>query len=1488
MPLALRRGAWRGLLAATALTTALAAVASSSGLQSFETVRGQSIASAADVPVDFDLGNAEWVRKDQCRLNYVLRKSVGEMASVARSGFAAGSEDQLHAIAWDKYWEGTPLSRAFSKDREYAVAKSAELTQRVGEWQKELNVPTSYVPGYNNWPPGATGDTEDDIFVQTGYTKWVGNTYWADSESDFYVNVAPVASRESADSVHRLMASLYHEDEYADMKGWQAWKDLTWFHPMYADDARLVLQYGDFPRSAPEPDSAEFRIDVENLKARFASCVSSNPPDPYNVLGAEVAVASVEWQQEIAGQKSQFDAVLAAGVQANKALQVAVQAMGEALGQSMIASRLASWRAYWTTQSPDSDNYPTATEFAEVDKHIQYAQGRAGGRLYVASRAMIDANAQVVKAEKAKAEAYAIADAAGLPRGRGLMYGLQAVQVAKASAAAAAAAVKATETALHATRASAADAKALSALAMTQAHAAKADFRREAAEEAARQAKAAAEGAAAQAAKASENAAKAKAAETKAKEAEAKAKTAAEAADAKRVKAQAEAAYAKSQKELADAERGKASAAETKARNERQTAADQLAAAQAAGETAASKKDAALAAEIKASKARDGAREAERRRDSLVAKAEAAEALFAAVDGTAAAIEARDAATKARTAANNAGTAATSARSAANQATDAATNAREDATRAEGAAKRAQALADGAKRDVAVTEAALKTAHAAAAEAIDAAGAAKWNAVLAKAEAETAQLNARKAKADAAVARSEAVLAGREAVRAAGFAYATAQAAKAAGESAQKVIKPANDAIELGAPYQDTDASAGLAVLTGQAAKSAAVQQAALAKAKADQAAAAAKLAQKVAAEASADAKAAAVAAAEAAVSSAQALASAEAAQKSSNAADASAKAAQQSEANTTKYHEDAVEDAAAAQSSADTAANYADQADAAATEAEQDAASARSSADSAEADAGKANNVADRAEQDATAAEEAAENARNLAVEAVYAAIRTENDTDEVEQEQERSGTGPVGIDGVVMRPSDETLVDIDPKSDCVGTHSGGEIGCEIDLEYHIYGEMDFYLESCPTPGVSRASCGSSIKRDYLMSAPLDVRFRENKVHVDGLELSASVLKALAMGAVQDIWGCLNLKLGNCLWLAGSLLIPPALSVAAKAALAVRAAVVSGLRISTALWGLRGSGLSASAIANLERAGTEALLGRCFPAGTKVSTESGAKPIEQIKIGDRVWSSDPVTGKKSLQRVLNLFNRSVDQLVRVETATGSVEATDSHRFWVESRGWVEARDLRAGDRFRTKEGATEKVRGTALVKGTTKVYNFEVENLNSYYVYAGPTPVLVHNECTQAIIGDLVREGDHIVLGVNPYSDTLAESLKGGARTFNAREPYGSPHPSGDGRPIWMVAVESAFETPNVTLSITLDGVADATSADRAIQLLLERGKPLIGPDWRLAAQGGNGTAWEIATLRLKVLRGFKNWDDIKWYMTKPGKKEPSLVEPSKPDWAY
>ncbi|MFK0210636.1 hypothetical protein [Streptomyces sp. NPDC090298] len=1170
-------------MSATALTTALAVAFTNNQLPRTTEVMAP-VAALADVPENppFDFDAAARVRLDQCLLNLTLRRGGQELKALSRSGLN-GTEAELHAAAESAEWynRNTPLAIAWEKDREWNNAKGVELADRVDAWERSLIIPPATTPpGYTVAGFEWVAD-EDDPFDTTGVSAGLGALY-LDSLSDIYLtDQTPVASKESVDAVNAIAAARYSEDRHEDWPAVDALKwEMTWTHPMYADDARLFLQYGGFPTTAPEPDSMEFRLDVEALKARFASCTTRNPIDPYKVLGAEVAQASVEWQNELSGQKAQRSVIMDAEAKASRHLGVVSQAMAEALGQSLIASRLTDWQAHWIRQSPSTSFYPTAAEFAEVKTNIARARERAQGRVLVAGRAALAAQEEAARADEAKAEAYALADAAGLPRGRGLMYGQQAIQVAKASAAAAQAAFKATETAANATRASATDSKALLALAETQAHAAKTEFRRKAAEEAEAQAKAAAQGAAYQAKLAADQAAKAKEAENRAKAAEAEAKTAAADAAAKRKKAETESAYAKSQKELADTERAKAADANARAKTERQTAADQLAAAQAAGETATSKKDAAVAAELKASRARDDAREAELRRDSLDAKADAAEALLAAVDGTDAATGARDAATKARTAANAASAAAVSARAAASESTAAATNAREAATRAQGAAKRAQALADSAKRDVAVTEAAVQTAHAATADAIDAAAAAKGNAAVAKTQAETAQLNAREATSHAAVARSEAVLAGKAAARAAGFAYATAQAAKEAGDSAQKVIKPANDAIELGAPYQDTDTSAGLAVLTGQAAKTAAAQQVALAKAKAEQAAAAAKLAQKVAAEASADAKAAAEAAAEAAVAGAQALASAEAAQKSSSAADASVKAAQQSEKNTVKYHEAAVKDAAAAQSSADTAAGYADQADAAATEAEKDAASARVAATEAEGDAASARDTAARAEADAAAAEEAAAGARESAEEAQGAADRTETSGSN-EQISQGVTTGIGGVwavlDHIEYIGEPQNVV----KDNCNPIIHVGDCRITATVTYKSHVDLfmclaapDSYTGNCPRVDTVYLGPDVSDAKSDRMSITLTMAQFNSGIDPVDILLGDFIgcAKLITPGVSGGSWG-------DCAW-AASWFVAGALFKTAKTAVtAMDAALKTGIGFTDAWLALRSVGLSEVAV---------------------------------------------------------------------------------------------------------------------------------------------------------------------------------------------------------------------------------------------------------------------------------------------------------------------
>ncbi|MHC6626188.1 polymorphic toxin-type HINT domain-containing protein [Streptomyces globosus] len=1295
--------------------------------------------AAAAAPAPYDLEAAQKIREAQCLLGNVLRKGGTEMKAVARAGLK-GTEPELLAAAARNYWDGTPLSAAYKKDHAAAYAKFGEMEARNKAWQANLylhDIPPGYSVAGFQWPPD-----NPTIFTGTGYAGWIADQFWT-GESDFYTDPHPLAGKDSVEAATKIAKARYYPEtpaNYEDRKEWE-WR-MAGSTPMYADDARIFLQNGGFPTTAPDLGSMEFRIDVEQLKARFASCATRNPLDPHKVLTAEVAVASQEWQAEIAGQNAQRDIILGAEQAASKDLQIAAQAMAEALGQSMIAGRLTDWEAHFL-KVPEGSGRPSPSEFAKARTGIEQAQARATGRLYVASRAAQDAQDQAAKVTAAQSAAYTIADQAGAPRGRGLLYGQQAAQITKASAAAAQAAAKATETALNATRASAADSKTLNSLAMTQAHASKAEFRRKAAEEAATQAKSAAEGAAAQAVKAAENATKAKAAQVKAESAEKEAKTAAADAKAKREKAEAERDYAKSQKELAEAERAKAAAAEARAQTQRTAAGNQLSAAQTAGTTAENKMKEAVEAEKKAVAARNKAVDAEQQRDALNAKAYAKESKAAADEGTNAAEGSRTAATAARTAADNAATAATAARAEANTATEAAASARAAATRAQGAAKRAQAAADAAKRDVAVTEAAVAKAHSAAADAIDASDEAKWNAITAKSQAETARQKADQAKTDAAVARSEAVAAGAESVRTAGFAFATARAAVAASESAMQVVKPANDAIELGSPYKETDSSAGLAVLTGQAAKTAAEQQAALAQAKADQAAKAAAEAKKLAEQADTNAKAAAQAALQAADWAAKAAKSAQAAQASATAAAKSAQAAKAAETRTVEYNRQATQDAAAAQAAATTAGTYASAADSAATDAERDAASARKAAKAAEADAATANTVATKAESDAKTAEAAATRAQAAAKEAQDAATRTEN---QKSRDAIASG-GVTGFKGVFTRSTIEPVGEPVDQNKCV--LDIGFDGCTVKFKLTYNLTLDFYLCTDPAApeNVTEANCPAEYVT-WIDTQNMGLQTYYKDVYFSRLEIALIFdkvfLKTLWHMLTDDFFNCAKGELEACMSAGIDLAMGAAskrMELLMQSMQAYRAVMVTGVGLADARALAAKADMDPSTVAALEREADAAIdaLTSCatnsFPAATRVLMGDGTyKPIDQVRENDLVMAGGPVTGTVRPQRVTDTFQHDAGRLLSVEVAgTGTVSTTPGHKFYVVGRGWTVAADLRTGDRLQEPDGSVRTV--TSLdelpVSGTRRVYDITVDGLHSFFVRTEgdlPRDVLVHN----------------------------------------------------------------------------------------------------------------------------------------------------------------
>jgi hypothetical protein len=1446
----------------------------------------------------YDPAAAAQVREDQCLMSTMVRMGGPATRQVATTGLD-GTDAQLHTAAAADYTNATatPLHAAYAKDVAAYTAQAAALFNRDGAWAQPLAglpVPLDYASNADFLkPPGQLGG--DSYFDTVGLGPWLEDRM-GKSEDQLYTDPTPLAGADSVTAATALGNSLFRQPTdgndpnfQRDYNEYRAWQDMTFMHGLFADDTRMLLENGGFARSAPAPGTAEFRVAVEDLKTRFASCEWRNPQDPNNVLGAEVQTAATEWQAEIAGQQQQRDAVFAASVKATAALMAGSKALGEALGQSWLADHLSHWQAYWgpggagaagtgpitfqlksaTTQCLDdrggstansavvesytctggtaqqwtptsngvldgplvntagktcldvdgnhgpqvpgtvvqlytcngtasqhwqytttagvtrlynvgsklclnfastaqgagatvgtcdgsapeqftaqqnntgtstgiySPGYPTAAQFTSVKNALPVAQAAAKAQLLVAQQQAAIAQQLASDTTTAEQEAYAIADAAGEPRGRGLLAGQQEAQVTMASSAALQAIAKATETAYQATTASAADGATLQALAETQTHASTAAFRLAAANEADAQAKAAAAGAALQAKNAAAANTTAQGALATVKQAEQTAKTAADTAHAKRQAAEAQQATAAAKKNEAAADEATAANDQATADQDAAQAATALAAAQTAGATAAQKRSAATQSDQAATAARQKAWDAEQAKNALTAKADAANAYADAEAGNSDAQDAQTAATAADTDAANASTAADGASSAADAATAAAQAADAAATQAEAAASRAQSDADAAQAAKATADAAVRTGEAAVAIAVTASQQASSDASAAQADAATALAQAKQAQTDAIAADTAAQAAQASAATAAGYAHTTAQAAGAAASAAAQVVAPANDAIQLGAPYVNTDASAGLAVLSAQASKTVADQQQAVAQAKSAQAAQAAQQAQAIADAATGDAKAAQVPVADAAAQAAQAQASAQQAVASAAQAQKALADAQAAQAQTIAYDTAATADAAAAQAAAQAAAGDATDARASANAAESDATAAQQAATTAQATAATAREVAAQADKDAAAAEAAAKDAEAQAASAQQAATAAE-------QAQDASSVTSGGATGTPQMFTTEKVTPIGdpvPDNDCV--LGLGSTGCDVTFTLNFTLTIDFYLcdDTTAPADVTAAGCPPD------STTFLDSQSQPGSQKVTHHFSTWDITKAIDAGVIQGLWdsitsdfvNCAHGNISSCAW-AATWFVPQSKIIDAVSLIGkLNDALRAGIGIEDALKAVEAIGLDAKAMAAIEAEAHlvedafQACKTNSFPGDTQVLLSNGThKPISQVHAGDLLLANDPATGAFRPEPVTEAFSHSTDRLVDITLADGgTLTSTAGHRVFVDGRGWTYVSDLHSGDRLRAADGSPHRITALRDRSGLQpqQVFDLTVDGLHTFYVRTtAGQDVLVHN----------------------------------------------------------------------------------------------------------------------------------------------------------------
>ncbi|MDO0932943.1 polymorphic toxin-type HINT domain-containing protein [Streptomyces sp. DG2A-72] len=180
----------------------------------------------------------------------------------------------------------------------------------------------------------------------------------------------------------------------------------------------------------------------------------------------------------------------------------------------------------------------------------------------------------------------------------------------------------------------------------------------------------------------------------------------------------------------------------------------------------------------------------------------------------------------------------------------------------------------------------------------------------------------------------------------------------------------------------------------------------------------------------------------------------------------------------------------------------------------------------------------------------------------------------------------------------------------------------------------------------------------------------------------------------------------------------------------------------------------AADALKGTKRAVTNC---KCFLAGTDVLMADGTtEDIEDIGVGDEVQTTDPETGetgpRKVTRRIVTEDDKHFNTLsIATQDGVEELTATHEHPFWSPSEDdWIEAGDLAAGMTLLTDDGDYVTVTGNRAYTHRATTYNLTVDDLHTYYVLAGKTPVLVHNSNCSGIGREFIggQEQFHIIHG--------------------------------------------------------------------------------------------------------------------------------------------
>ena len=209
--------------------------------------------------------------------------------------------------------------------------------------------------------------------------------------------------------------------------------------------------------------------------------------------------------------------------------------------------------------------------------------------------------------------------------------------------------------------------------------------------------------------------------------------------------------------------------------------------------------------------------------------------------------------------------------------------------------------------------------------------------------------------------------------------------------------------------------------------------------------------------------------------------------------------------------------------------------------------------------------------------------------------------------------------------------------------------------------------------------------------------------------------------------------------------------------------AVVKGSASSTA------SDIASNTLETVKNSRVKALT--CsFRGDMEVKTEQGYKPIESIKVGDKVYAKNELTGQMTYQRVQAHYNNPYDFTVYVEVIDEQgkhqtivsnkihpfftqvnqgelVPSSEGHHYngEIQNAQWVDAQNLKAGYKLLSENNHWQTVKGVSIKAEKLSAYNLTVETDHTYFIKGANSDldgVWVHNNCWNSLPADAVRTG--------------------------------------------------------------------------------------------------------------------------------------------------